>query len=139
MPQTNGARWRLPIIMAALLLCRARFLVAAVKFGTWRKSLGTPEADREQSRPDKEEAKRQAARIERAAQLLPFHIKCLPRAMALSWVLRDRMIRHSVVFAVRPAQFRGSLDDLHAWVEVEGEKVLGDLPGTWAELHRIGE
>ena len=101
------------IIAAALLLCRARFLVAAVKFGTWRKTLGTPWTDREQSRPDKAEAKRQAVRIERAAQLLPFHMKCLPRAMALSWVLRDRMIRHSVVFAVRPAQFRGSLDDLH--------------------------
>jgi hypothetical protein len=113
--------------------------VAAVKFGTWRKTLGTPWTDRERSRPDRAEAKRQAARIERAAQVLPFHIKCLPRAMALSWVLRARMIRHSVVFAVRPAQFRGSLDDLHAWVEVEGEKVLGDLPGSWAELHRIGE
>jgi hypothetical protein len=34
---------------------------------------------------------------------------------------------------------RGSEDDLHAWVEVNGNKVIGDLPGEWVETLRIGD
>jgi hypothetical protein len=59
--------------------------------------------------------------------------------MALSWFLRFRKIGHFVVFAVRPPGLRGTDDQLHAWVEIEGEKILGDLPGPWVETLRLGD
>lgn len=79
-----------------------------------------------------------AGDVEWAAGRLPLPTKCLPRAMALSWMLRRRRIGHAVVIAVRPSQLRQSPDALHAWVEVEGEKILGDLPGPWIETARLG-
>jgi len=33
---------------------------------------------------------------------------------------------------------RGTADDLHAWVEVAGKTILGDLPGPWVETLRLG-
>jgi hypothetical protein len=59
--------------------------------------------------------------------------------MALSWALRRQRIGHAVVIAVRPDQYRRSTDALHAWIEVEGEKVIGDLPGPWVEMLRLGK
>jgi hypothetical protein len=62
----------------------------------------------------------------------------LSRAMALSWLLRRKQIAHAVVFAVRPDHLRSGPDPLHAWVEIEGMKVIGDLPGPWLETLRLG-
>ena len=83
-------------------------------------------------------ARRLAGHVERAAQRLPFETKCLPRAMALSWLLRRRRLGHCVVIAVRPPELRDGDHGLHAWVEVDGETVIGDLPGPWLETLRIG-
>jgi hypothetical protein len=119
-----------------LALCRARLTIAAMPFDRWRHSLGVP-TNAEAASPEK--ARRLAAHVERAAALLPFPTKCLPRAMALSWILGRNRISHSLVFAVRPADLRGSADDLHAWVEVNGRKLIGDLPGPWVETLRLGD
>jgi len=116
------------------LLCGARLLVAWVPFERWRRSLGPGEGSRPSSNFD--EARRLAAHILRAAQLLPFHTRCLPQAMALSWMLRG--IRHSIVIAVRPEDRRNASDGLHAWLEVDGAIILGDLPGPWVETLRLG-
>ena len=79
-----------------------------------------------------------AADVDWAAKRLPFTTKCLPRAIALSWLLRRKQIGHMVVIAVRPPQLRNSSDDLHAWVEVARKRIIGDLPGPWVEILRIG-
>lgn len=122
-------------------LCRARLLVALVPFHRWRDTLGStakaPEGERFSAR-SLAQARRLARHVDRAAAWLPFATKCLPRAMALSWMLRARNIEHILAFAVRPAQLRQSSDNLHAWVEVEGIKVIGDLPGPWFETLRLG-
>ena len=115
------------------LLGWARILVAWVPLEKWRNSLGCIAAHDDP--PDK--AKPFAADVEWAAKRLPFATKCLPRAMALSWLLRDNRIGHAVVIAVRPSELRNSPDALHAWVEVGGWVVLGDLPGPWAEIARL--
>lgn len=117
------------------MLCKARLTVAAFPLERWRVSLG----GRPGARPGIAEATRLAAHVEWAARRLPFETKCLPRAMALSWMLRRRGIAHSVIFAVRPAELRDSADALHAWVEADGERILGDLPGPWIETARLGE
>lgn len=88
--------------------------------------------------PAADEARQRARQVERAASWLPFGTKCLPRAMALSWLLRRERIRHAVIVAVRPPDWRDRRDALHAWVEVGGERVLGDLPGPWVETLRQG-
>jgi hypothetical protein len=119
--------------MTALTL--ARLVVAVFPFNRWRQTLGRSGTAAD---ADAVRAKRLAAHVEWAAKLLPFPTKCLPRAMALSWILRRRRIGHVVVFAVRPSNLRGSKDDLHAWVEVDGVKIIGDLPGPWLETLRLG-
>ena len=116
------------------LLCWARLLIARVPLKRWRDTLGDS-AGRESST----EARRLARQVERAATRLPFETKCLARAMALSWLLRRRHLRHTVVFAVRPPSQRDSADALHAWVEIEGETIIGDLPGPWLEALRLGK
>lgn len=123
-------------------LCQARLLIRWVPFERWRRSLG-PLADSFGRPPTPDEplaeGRRFAAVIERAALRLPFPTKCLPRAIALSWMLRDRGIGHAVVFAVRRAELRPAADRLHAWVEIDREKILGDLPGEWVETLRLGD
>lgn len=83
-------------------------------------------------------ARQLAADVEWAARRLPVATKCLPRAMALSWMLRRRRIGHTLVIAVRPSEMRQSADAMHAWVEIEGERLIGDLPGPWIETLRLG-
>lgn len=119
-----------------LALSAARLMVAIVPFKLWRHRLGGPgSVGASQPAADPEGF---AADVESAAIKLPFNTKCLPRAMALSWMLRSRGIGHCLVFAVRPAKLRGAEDQLHAWVEVSGNKILGDLPGSWVETLRLG-
>ena len=118
------------------MLLAARLLIAAIPFRIWRTWLGG--SSDFAAPPDAGAARRLAAQVERAAWRLPFASKCLPQAMALSWLLRRSGSVHRVVFAVRPPGQRGGTDDLHAWVEVDGRIVLGDLPGPWLRLHDQG-
>lgn len=120
------------------LLSWAQLLVISVPFRRWRRSLGL--AAESADRPiDLNLARRLAADVEWAAKRLPWAIRCLPRAMALSWMMRRRHIDHVVVIAVRPSGSRNAPDALHAWVEAAGEKVIGNLPGPWIETFRSGD
>jgi hypothetical protein len=126
--------------MAALAY--ARLLVAAVPFRRWRDRLGcSPSPGSARLRPADAlvEGRRLARQVEWAAHRLPFSTKCLPRAMALSWILRGKRIGHVLVFAVRPAALRNTPDALHAWVEIDGVTVIGELPGPWLETLRLGD
>jgi hypothetical protein len=121
--------------MAQLLW--AQLLVMSIPFRRWRSGLGCAVGAAD-SEADLDAAVHLAADVEWAAKRLPLPTKCLPRAMALSWSLRRRSIRHVMVIAVRPSQLRQSSDAMHAWVEVGGRKILGDLPGPWIETLRLG-
>lgn len=132
---TAAETWaaRLRTLRAMGLLCAARLLVAAVPFRLWRTWLGRSSGNG--GKGDVAAARRFAAQVNRAGSRLPFATKCLPRAMALSWLLRRARLPHRLVLAVRPPEQRGGGDDLHAWVEVSETIVLGDLPGPWLRLH----
>ena len=132
MPRTERWRGRWDTARAVALLCRARLLISLVPFSRWRGTLGCVGA------ADLAKAQHRARLIEWGAMRLPFATKCLPRAMALSWLLRRESLGHTVVLAVRPSASRGSDSDLHAWVEVAGTVILGDLPGPWVETLRLG-
>ena len=119
--------------MALLLL--ARGLVAAVPFAHWRGRLGL---SGDTGSADLREAQVLAAHVNRGAARLGLPLKCLPRAMALSWLLRRRGIAHKVVLAARPASLRDDENGLHAWLEVPGAIVIGELCGPWIEVHTQG-
>jgi hypothetical protein len=122
--------------MAALGVARA--LVAVAPFRTWKSTLGLVDAPGLCPPASLSKAQRLANQVEWAAGRLPFQTKCLPRAIALSWLLRRERICHTVVFAVRPAELWQSRDDLHAWVESGGTVLIGALPGPWHETLRLG-
>ncbi|MEO6041170.1 MAG: lasso peptide biosynthesis B2 protein [Croceibacterium sp.] len=130
-----GSAWtaRALTAEAMLWLCLARGLIAAVPFRMWRTSLGRigPES---RSVPDPQHsrgARRLAAHVQRGAGRLPFGLKCLPRSMALAWMLRVRRRPYVLRVASRPEGARHGEDRLHAWLESGGEIVLGELPGPW--------
>ncbi len=115
---------------AALALLAARTIVAAVPYRRWQALLGLKTG----SAGAPKAARRLGSHVDRAADRLPMAFKCLPRAIALSMLLRRRALSHRVVLAVRPASSRGQNDDLHAWVEVDNTIVIGELPGPWLEM-----
>ena len=119
------------------VLCVARIVVATLPFKWWRDTLGESRAIGGTDYVSLS-TRRFAAHMEWAARLLPFQTKCLPRCMALSWILQCKQVNHCVVFAVRPAEQRASNDQLHAWVEVGNETIFGDLMGDWVETLRLG-
>ena len=129
-------RGRLATVRSMAALSWARLLVVAVPFSWWRDRLGCKESV--DDTVPLVEGQRLARQIEWAAERLPGEVKCLPQAMVLSWILRSNQIRHAVVFAVRPAGRRQQPDSLHAWVEIDGTTVLGNLPGPWLETLRLG-
>ena len=115
---------------ALALLVVARLLVRRARFSSWRAHLGLAgTADRAQAL----EARQLGRHVERAASRLPGTSKCLPQAMALSWMLRARQIPHQVALMVRPMAARGGLDDLHAMVRCGDQIVLGNISGPWIE------
>ena len=124
--------WRWLVFEAALLLALANALVRGVRFRYWRYWLGrveTPDGPRPAPGPHRQD-ERLAAAVERAAARLPFVSKCLPRAMALHWMLLRRHRASILVMAILPGTARGTLDDLHAWVEADGRILVGasELP-----------
>lgn len=133
----EAMRLRRRTLRAMALLCRARLLVALAPLARWRGSLG--HAGGAGGEDALREAARLARHVERAAARLPFATKCLPRAMALSWLLRGEGIAHVLVIAARPRAGRAEENSLHAWVECGGRIILGDLPGPWLDVLRIGE
>lgn len=113
------------------LLIGARLLVAAVPMARWRRTLGSSAPGQPE---DAAAARRLAVHVERAAGRLPVTLRCLPRAIALSWLLRRAGIAHHLVIAARPAGQRDAEDALHAWIESDGVIVLGELPGPWLTI-----
>ena len=126
-------RWRgrAATLEAIAWVAVARILVARVPLARWRGTLGAP------AQPDPGDphlrlagnlgARRLARAVGRAAERLPGESACLPQAMALQWMLGCRGLSAMVVLGVRPAQHRGGIDDLHAWVVRDGEVLIGAL------------
>lgn len=122
---------------AAALLMIARLLIAAVALRRWRGSLGAVARQ-----PDAADAMALASllcrHVERAALRLPMETKCLPRAMALSWMLRRRSIAHAAVFGVRHSGAAPDTDALHAWIEIAGQTLPAGSDHSWQEVFRLG-
>lgn len=128
----GGRGWRLLVLQAVIALLLARLLIACLRFGRWRGLLGTASPASGQATPLADEAlpahpldSRLAAAVERAAARLPVTMLCLPRAMALHWLLRRENRPAALLLGILPGAARGTLDDLHAWIECDGAVLIG--------------
>ena len=125
------ARWRArgATLEAMILLLVARTLVARVPLRRWRARLGRrvmPQPGSAAMPLDANLSARRLVRaVERGAARLPGDSLCLPRAMALHWLLARRGLGGVLHLGVRAGSRRGGLDDLHAWVTREGEVLIG--------------
>jgi hypothetical protein len=137
-PVGNGWRWRLLVAEAALRLALAHLLVNHVPMARWRRSLGRVEGLQRNAERGLEQAQRLARAVMRAANRVPFATKCLPRAMALHAMMRRRGLGGQLVIGVLDATRRGALEDLHAWVEVRGEILIGAIDEPFHPIIRFG-
>lgn len=129
---------RFETLEAMAWLSLARGLIAFVRFSRWRRWLGVAGHIQPQPEQAPREAHRLARVVERGAYRLPGMSRCLPQALALAWMLRRRSWRPVVVIAVVPGQARGTLDDLHAWVELSGEILIGQSALPHKPIARFG-
>lgn len=126
-------------VRALVEILRAKWLIAFVPIAKWRADMGLPNSTGIVEAAQIEEAKRWAAHVDRAALRLPVSAKCLPQAIALSRILKAEATPHRVTIA-HQADADPDLDNphmLHAWLEVQGRVILGELPGDWNEILRM--
>jgi len=121
-----AGRWQTLSAMGRIVF--AQLLIRFVPLRRWRGSLGqlrgVPAPDAGVPGASRE-ARAGARRVERAAARLPIHSKCLPRAMALQWMMRDLRQASTLVIAVRRGHREDDPHNFHAWVEQGGEMIIG--------------
>lgn len=121
-------RWRARLIEAMALLVLARYLIRAVPMKRWRGTLGKlgePRAGQfDANYRDVSRA------VVRAAGKLPGEYVCLPRAMAVQWMLRRRGLPSAIIIGVTPQQTGAKSHAFHAWVEGGGQIIIGEDPTT---------
>lgn len=106
------------------LLFAARVLISFVPLRLWRSSLGEVQAS--SSKAVAWSSVHAVTRaINRASDLLPIAIVCLPRAIAAQWMLTRRGIAPRLIIGVMPGDTPDTAHALHAWVEVDGRIVIG--------------
>lgn len=134
-PAAAPWRWRAHVAEAMARLAVASLLIRLLPLRWWRRWLGgtaPPPADR--AGPASAAALFLAQSVKRGAARLPLDTKCLPRAIALHTMLRRRGLPSRLVIAVLDPRRRGTVDDLHAWVESAGEILIGE---TEAPFHPV--
>lgn len=116
---------------AAVLLLLAQALIRWVPLRWWRGSLGRPgaavlahETKFPGTAPQIEYDVRRA--VYSACARLPVKLVCLPRAIAVQWMLRRRGLGSSLVIGVLPGtESKDGRHAFHAWVEREGRVLVG--------------
>lgn len=125
-------------VEAALFLFIARVLVLCVPLGRWRHLLGAVEE------PGKTGAESIAAEdppvlgrklgrvVRKVAPHMPFNALCLPQAITGQWMLRRRGSSSRLIIGVRRSAVdaQGRDLDLHAWLMVAGQCVIGKARGA---------
>lgn len=129
-------RWWAWVGEAMLRLTAARLLVMLLPLRYWRGWLGAIARTAQPAAGANSETLLLARAVRRGAARLPFKTKCLPRAIALHTMLRRRRQPSQLVLGVIAMSHRGSIEDLHAWVESRGQIVIGELDQPFHPLTR---
>jgi hypothetical protein len=119
------ARDQALVAEAAITLLGIRVLLRFFPFERWRALLGArPEA---RMQPAPRQTSRQIVwAVQRVSPRLPLSLACLARALAVGQMLGRRHLASQLRIGVlrdEQGEFRA-----HAWVECDGEVIIGDLP-----------
>lgn len=131
-------RWRLLVGEAAILLAVARLLVGLLRLRHWRHLLGATSRVPSRGPAPSAQALELARAVNRADQRTALGCKCLHRALALHWMLQRRGWPGQLVIAILDPTRRGTSDDLHAWIEIGGEIVIGATDQPHHPIARFG-
>ena len=141
-PALPGWHWRGRVAEAMVRLALARLLVTCIPLRRWSGLLGPINLIPSAGGGANEATRLLARAVTRGAARLPFETKCLPRAIALHTLLRRTGRTSQLVIGVLGSRSRaskqGSLEDLHAWVEINGEVIIGALDEPFHPLVRFG-
>jgi hypothetical protein len=109
---------------AMIFLLIVKYLIRAVQMRRWRATLGrVGELGTAEGHP----AYRAISyAVTAGARRLPGEYVCLPRAMAVQWMLRRRGVASAIVIGVSAQPQGDRLHALHAWVEGGGNIIIGD-------------
>lgn len=129
--------WKATVLEAMVLLVVARLLVAGPPLRMWMRLLGKPHSTSRAGAAPSPEVWALARAVDRATQRLPFDVKCLPRAIALHWMLRRRGEFSELVISVLHPRQRGMIETLHAWVEMSGTVIIGKLDYDFVPIARL--
>ncbi|WP_114521273.1 lasso peptide biosynthesis B2 protein [Altererythrobacter sp. ZODW24] len=136
---SNTRHW-LRVLEAAALMVLARLLIRFAPFGRWRGWLGQPVTAGPSPAGLKDSLPAESAQIisavARAALRLPGS-RCLPQAISAHKMARRRGINTQLVVGALPGNKRGTLDDLHAWVELDEQIIWGDSGGIHTPLFKL--
>lgn len=117
-------------VRAAIYLIASRAVVRLMPFRLLRWTLGGWNNGNAGNAPGLENstidstALASARRVERAAYRLPGESRCLPKAIALHWMLRRGGMPSRIVVAVHRHD-RSADHAYHAWVEHAGRMLIG--------------
>ena len=125
--------WRqlglVPLYMeVAMGLVVAQVLIWLVPPKVWRGSLGSVICDNSVPAQTLSEATRKRGRrvaraVMRVSILSPIPFVCLPKSIAMQWMLRRRRIPSTLVYGVSVELDEMGQRPLHAWVEIEGIEI----------------
>ncbi|KAA0989420.1 lasso peptide biosynthesis B2 protein [Dyadobacter aurulentus] len=118
---------KLTFVTAAVSLLLIRVGLAVLPFSMFRKVfhwLTQSNANKEMSKAEIDQA---VWAVDTAANLLPFELLCLPRALATKYLLRKlAALTLEIGIEINP----NKAFEAHAWVERNGTIIIGHWPNT---------
>jgi hypothetical protein len=114
------------VLEACFTLLSVKAMLIALPFERWRRLL------HRNVRSGSRVVERQAVAeivwaVDRTSQFIPLNLTCLPRALSVQRMLARRRVMSELQIGV--ARDPSGRFEAHAWVEFEGEVMIGALPG----------
>jgi hypothetical protein len=118
---------KLIFIKASTCLLLIKVGLMLLPFSLFRKIFHRATNSRSVSEMSKDEIDQVVWAVDTAANLLPFELLCLPRALATKYLLRKvPSLTLEIGVEINPAKSF----EAHAWVERNGNIIIGDWPQT---------
>ncbi len=127
---------------AAIRLSFAQILVSTLPYSWWSHTLGMhveTHSELEQPTSDPTSVQTVVWAIETASRYLPWSPVCLPRAMAMKWMLGRRDVNSVLCIGILMNALKLDKDaNLHAWLTVGSDTVSGaDADGDFKLIARF--
>ncbi|TLV01168.1 lasso peptide biosynthesis B2 protein [Dyadobacter luticola] len=118
---------KLIFLKAAICLILIKCALTVLPFPIFRKLFHGLTSSKSTKEFKPEKVQQIAWSVDTAANILPFELLCLPRALATKYLLRKMpSLTLEIGIEVNPAK----KFEAHAWVEKNGRIIIGDWPKT---------